>query len=411
MPEPAPASSPAPEPASSAAPLRVLQVLSDTRRPLAPNVHLREWVALTDAGRQVVRLVYVQPGKDVRLRVTSPHPVTARLPVSQQAAGLERPGGAVVAAVNGDFFYNVPGLEGLPLGVVVAEGTLKTDPRGPAVGFTADGEVLIGVPAFRATAAILDDQDRPVAEFPLAGINRPRGADQLILYTPAWGGNTGTNPWGVEVALSGLPTPLPPAGTWTATVTAVFPTGTGNAPIEPGGVILSGHGQAEAFLAGIRVGDRLRLRFELPSPWDAVADAVGGSPILLRDGRVQPFDEEQAFGRRSAPRAAIGRDGDQVVLAVLDGRQPGYSEGLTLRHWAELLAILGLEEALNLDGGGSATLVVRDQETGKPIPANRPSDGKERPVASVVAVLGSAPPGSTRTGVPPLGVTTNRATA
>ncbi|MGQ0701632.1 MAG: phosphodiester glycosidase family protein [Gemmatimonadales bacterium] len=74
---------------------------------------------------------------------------------------------------------------------------------------------------------------------------------------------------------------------------------------------------------------------------------------------------------------------------VVDGRQLPYSDGMTLRELAELLRGLGAREAINLDGGGSSTLVYADPDSaGQLRVANRPSDATgERPVGNALAVV------------------------
>ena len=86
------------------------------------------------------------------------------------------------------------------------------------------------------------------------------------------------------------------------------------------------------------------------------------------------------------PRTAIGIDqaGTTLTIVVVDGRQPGYSEGITMWELADLLVEYGVYYALNLDGGGSSTLVVEGPD-GRPQVLNSPIGnripGWERPVA------------------------------
>jgi exopolysaccharide biosynthesis protein len=76
----------------------------------------------------------------------------------------------------------------------------------------------------------------------------------------------------------------------------------------------------------------------------------------------------------------------RIVLMVVGGRQPYHSLGMTLVEMATMLRQLGVTDALNLDGGGSTTLVVRG------VVINLPSDETgERPVSDVLLVL---PPAS-----------------
>ena len=89
------------------------------------------------------------------------------------------------------------------------------------------------------------------------------------------------------------------------------------------------------------------------------AQAVTGLPLLLKAGRIQ-VQPTEAAGDNLAPRTAVGLDkiGQKLWLVVVDGRQTGYSEGVTLYELAQIMQSLGAVTALNLDGGGSSTMVI-----------------------------------------------------
>jgi exopolysaccharide biosynthesis protein len=92
------------------------------------------------------------------------------------------------------------------------------------------------------------------------------------------------------------------------------------------------------------------------------------------------------------PRTAIGysRNGRYLYLVVADGRQPFYSEGMTTAELAKLMISLGAQYAMNLDGGGSSTMVVQDR-AGHARVLNSPIDsyipGRERPVGNHLGVF------------------------
>jgi hypothetical protein len=119
---------------------------------------------------------------------------------------------------------------------------------------------------------------------------------------------------------------------------------------------------------------------------DGVTEAVGGFPELLDGGRRVGDLEvtaRPAFAASRHPRTAVGYRGSSATgwLVVVDGRQEGYSEGMTLPELTELLEALGTSEALNLDGGGSSVMVLRSRA------ASRPSDTEgERPVVNGLVV-------------------------
>jgi hypothetical protein len=106
--------------------------------------------------------------------------------------------------------------------------------------------------------------------------------------------------------------------------------------------------------------------------------AVAGSGIILQAGK-KPAREAPAGPRPAHPRTAVGvsQDGRYLILLVIDGRQPGYSDGATLEETADWLLRFGAHDGLNLDGGGSATLVREEQ--GRILVANRPSGTARRP--------------------------------
>lgn len=106
--------------------------------------------------------------------------------------------------------------------------------------------------------------------------------------------------------------------------------------------------------------------------------AVSGFSGLLQQGKVLP----QAAGALH-PRTALGLDasGRKLVLLVVDGRQPGYSEGASEYELAGLMAEQGCTDALNLDGGGSTIMLQKGAIM------NRPSNPKEpRPVPVMLGV-------------------------
>ncbi|MUG95190.1 hypothetical protein F7734_23655 [Scytonema sp. UIC 10036] len=109
-----------------------------------------------------------------------------------------------------------------------------------------------------------------------------------------------------------------------------------------------------------------------------VFTAVSASPRLLLDGQITvDFNPIDAFAGLN-PRTAVGLSQDEqyLILITIDGRQPGFSEGATLYETAEWLTRFGSFQGLNLDGGGSTTM-VRQDEFGNPQLLNNPS-GQER---------------------------------
>jgi hypothetical protein len=122
-------------------------------------------------------------------------------------------------------------------------------------------------------------------------------------------------------------------------------------------------------------------------PW-IMEHAIGGSPMLIKDGEVRVTDAEELIdinNLTSRPRSAIGYTAAGIVLLVAaEGDNAPGPAGFNLVQFANLLRSLGCVGAVNLDGGGSTSLVVGGQRT------VRPGDGTERPVISALLLVDPA---------------------
>jgi exopolysaccharide biosynthesis protein len=126
--------------------------------------------------------------------------------------------------------------------------------------------------------------------------------------------------------------------------------------------------------------------------WDRArpeSNLMTTGPLLLRDGQPHPL-RDNPFNNNRHPRTALGLGSRrQVLLVTVDGRSPN-AAGMSLRELTKLMRWLGCRDAINLDGGGSTTLWLRDQPDGGVV--NYPSDSKqwihtgERPVSNVILV-------------------------
>jgi exopolysaccharide biosynthesis protein len=113
---------------------------------------------------------------------------------------------------------------------------------------------------------------------------------------------------------------------------------------------------------------------------------VAGNATIMTDGEAVQTEQKVMLVRH--PRTAVGvdREGKTLTILTVDGRQPGVSLGMTGQELFETLKKFGVDDAINLDGGGSTTLVERDSKSGELRVINRPSDGKLRPVANVLGI-------------------------
>ncbi|MFD8142651.1 phosphodiester glycosidase family protein [Streptomyces sp. NPDC059708] len=352
-----------------------------TTRQLAPGIRLESYDRL-EADRWL-RIDELVADLDPRGGVRAEYLGGAGGPVTLgEAVARYRPGAGrrVVAAVNGDFFDIKA--TGAPLGPGVGAGRLlhSASPGpggGAAVGFGPDGAGRLLRLGLDGTVTLPGGR-----AYPLAGYNAAKPpAEGFAAYTADWGGKR-----------------LPAAGPGPAVelrdgkVAATVPAPA--ARPAPGTTLLTARGAGPAAaLAALRPGDEVAVTARpLPASGPAPVTALGGRGTLVAAG--VPLNHDGEANDAAAPRTAVGlsRDGRRLSLVTVDGRQRD-SGGLTLTGLGALMHRLGAYEALNLDGGGSATLLAAHAGAGALTLENSPSDGRQRPVPNGLVLTAPAVPG------------------
>lgn len=243
------------------------------------------------------------------------------------------------------------------------------------------------------------------AEIGIDGVNTAPVADGIVAYTPDFGPRTPVPPERYEVVIR-APEPLRTGPDVRQPIGLVAAHREGTAIIPPDGMVLSGVGRGADRLARF-VSEHGSHPLELVAHSPAgLEQSVAGHPVLLRDGQRQPLDGTADRHLTRHPRTVVGWNGAGTVwLVVVDGRQPG-SRGIGLADVAAHLELLGATDAVNLDGGGSSTLVTRCPHELRLCVRNGPSGGRERSVTTALAVYGTfveppAPPLPPSTPPPP----------
>jgi len=166
--------------------------------------------------------------------------------------------------------------------------------------------------------------------------------------------------------------------------------------IPKNGYVVVANGDNANFLANnFRVGDLVSLEISTTPDWSRTKMAVTGSAILLENGQVPTkFSYVSGGINTKSPRTAVGssRSGKELLLVTVDGRQNS-SLGMTLTETANLMIDLGAYNALNLDGGGSTTMVAREPGKNTINIVNNPSDGYPRRVSTAIGVFSTFPTG------------------
>jgi hypothetical protein len=279
---------------------------------------------------------------------------------------------ATSVGVNGDFFSLS---DGRPSGILLRDGVLVTPPN-PArssAGVMLDGTLDIRRIGFRGTWRGLG------ARRSLSSFNKAPAKNSSSLFSSDWGTTTPkVDGSSYAIVLS----PFPPAAPNVDIAAVVTRTVQGaRVGIPAGSAVLVARGSAASKLqAEALVGTTVTVRLGLTPDWAAVSDAIGGGPLLVRNG-APIFQAKEAFKSSQlvprGPRTAVGQAADgSVLLVTTDGRQPGYSVGMTNYELAQTLVRFGAVRAMALDGGGSSTLAFDGAVL------NRPSGGAERTVAN-----------------------------
>ncbi|WP_233604753.1 phosphodiester glycosidase family protein [Micromonospora sp. HM5-17] len=363
---------------------------------LAPGVTYRELTRDTAGGTVRAHLVEVDLRNPlVSVDLLTAGAVAARAPISAQADQRR-----AIAAVNGDFFNisnTQPGVEvtGASVGPAIAggrdlKGAVPTGQRfGPALPPGTSTEDVIGVGVDRVGRLARVTLQGKVTTgrgggFEVDGLNQyALPVDGIGVFDHAWGSASRRRPTcGTDTQRSA------PCSTETyevrirrgrVTATATEP-GSGAIPRDT--VVLVGRERGAATLRNLEVGDRVHVGYHLaPNVHVPFRFAVGGFPILRAGQPLDGLDARTAAVRTSAGVSANGR---RLYLLAVDG---GGGPGLTILDLALMMRDLGATDAVNLDGGGSTTLVTRRLGAPAVEVRNHPSGGAERPVPNGIGVF------------------------
>jgi hypothetical protein len=356
----------------------------------SPGVDLSRWRAELSGGAAVVHVLrWRLDDPRVGVRALAAGALGGKATVPQMAAHLDRlaqdPASATqpVAVVNGGFWLG----SGEPDGLLVQGGEVLSDPttrrswiRGQrgAAGIGPDGGI-VGRPDWQGDLLVQGQQ------IELRGVNRGLDLDNdVVAFTPSWGERTGTRPGTVELVIHDVR-----LAQVTNAVSALAQVHTeGNVEIPVGGIVVAARGARATTLQALAIGTEIRVVATASAGWTNILAGIGGGPLLLQDAQPtsaqQWFDEGfgTAHNLNRHPRTALGFTAwGEAILLVVDGRQPGYSLGMTTAQTIHLLRSFGVTDAVMLDGGGSSHLVVDG------ITANRPCcDVTPRPVSTVLVI-------------------------
>jgi len=348
-------------------------------QPIAPGVELftsTDPTLADPAGPSALYLLKLDPTKVILSSAHANDEIIGLETVDVIAARHQ-----AIAAVNAGFFNT---RNGDPASVLKIAGELVSDtasPRGVVAIGRTQGLTFDQLSAEQDIHFIAAGQAHTV---PIDGVDTTRARGKLMLYTPMYHADTDTALNGTEIIASGTP----------LTVREVR-SNMGHTPIPRDGVVLSFGGlELPPALAALTPGVKISITTtwtslnHLPALFfDSAVHIINGAGLLRRAGQTITDWKVESLSPTSFldvrhPRTVIGVDDHGFVwLIAIDGRQAGYAVGMDFTELQRLCDRLALRDALNLDGGGSVTMVVKDKIVNKPSDPTGP-----RAVSDVILV-------------------------
>ncbi|HEX3453336.1 MAG TPA: phosphodiester glycosidase family protein, partial [Gaiellaceae bacterium] len=274
--------------------------------------------------------------------------------------------GATSVAINGDYFDPSTGA---PSGILMQNGVLESAPAvgRASLGIGADGTLTTGQVS---SAGIWqgNGQRRPML------INAPTG--KFSLFTPAYGTATPKETGAVVEDVIGAFPPAHLGQPLDGTVTAV--TSAGSTGIPSGGAVLVARGAASTaqLKTEAPLGQLVEAQLSLSPDWSGLASAIGGGPLLVKNGKPifqagELFNARQLNGRQA--RGAIGQLANgNIVLVSVEGTKPAYSIGMSSYELAVELTRLGAVTAYGLGAGSAAGLAFDGELLTRPATGTTP---------------------------------------
>ena len=341
------------------------------------NNHTVHWVDF-DPSNDVKVVTYSGSNQDKWKQMTT----------RQAAADWEKnnPGWIVVAGINGDFFENSGATTYQPTNNFMQGGDMYRAEKSSAsnrftIGWKDDGSVIVGDPAVSSDIYLRiydDNKEEIVQNVKINKVNTNPSASGITLYTKDAKSTydlTGYTVYDCEYEICRISSGgyVFVKGTVLETVTL----GAGSVPGDNHFYLASKDGSLDGVISS---GDYIKCEYVYEGDWSNVQNSVGYIDQVLANGVPQHRESTEAFAYTSHPRTLIGfREDGTTVFMVIEGRgKPAdYQVGVSHYESGQLLQAQGCVNGYNLDGGGSSTLIVRNNHGGFDV-LNDPSDGSER---------------------------------
>lgn len=338
---------------------------------LASGVTQTQIQRFTDGGWLNINVIKVDLTQGSEMTVVTDDYLSSRDALSKLVAQSDE-ADQIVAAINSDFFDTA---NNTTMGTLIKEGQVLTSGIGydDFASFNIADNGLPFIAYINHPTNVVTDGERSIT---LSYINKPYlGYDRIIMYDSTWASQSYGNTYGQDIyevlVVDGV----------------VKDYRTNGAPfdIPDNGYVLSAVGKGITTLKNaFPRGDKLSVSYDIN--YSLIDLAIGGGAQIVSGGKVPTTFSSNITGNN--PRTALGIDKARKVLylVTVDGRTSSY-RGVTQTELANIMISLGSYEAINLDGGGSSEMLVKNPfETSLSV-ANNLSDGSERKMYTGLAVV------------------------
>ena len=292
----------------------------------------------------------------------------------------------IVAAINGDFF-NGTSVNGNTIGLSISNGELLTttyyenELKDTFASFILDEDNEAWVDYFTHKITLRNKKNKEellIAEYNKVSTNY----EYPVIYTSDWGKYS----YGSKLSLTEM---LVKDGK----VKEIRENGEPFEIPEDGFVVATYGETAKRMMEDFKKNNKVEVDIEMDLDIDEIKMAVSGGAVLVKEGEIPETFSSNITG--SNPRTAIGvsKDGNTLYLVTVDGRQVS-SIGMTQTELAEFLKEKGVYNAINLDGGGSTTMVARNLGEAVIKTVNSPSGGSLRMVTNAIGIYNNKKTGS-----------------
>ena len=346
-------------------------IFHNEERKIAEGVVLNRWNGINNNASKAGQTIIFNPDtSDAMILAAYGNSVGSRATLSSMSKIEEqRQGVSIIGGINGDFYY----LEnGVPIGLLIQNGKLisYSNTKWNAVGFNQNGTVVIGMPNIEMYYTANGKK------YNFGNFNKAQNDWGPYLYSSDFGTSTGSTVPSLEVILDITEGDLKVGGTVKAKISGIKLNAKAT-PIGENQLVLSARNGKSGFssMADFRMGDEIVFEFkDTENKWANAIQAIGGKQILIENGIMASGLSATDYN----PVTAVGvKSNGEVVLYQSDGRST-LSQGSSSMEVAQFLYKLGCVKALQLDGGGSSSIIARMPGHSSPGLLNNPSDGRER---------------------------------